>query len=329
MCSIDVIIPNYNYGRYLRACVESALGQDIESLRVVVIDNASTDDSLPIARGLAARHAGVEIIAHETNRGAQASWNEAIDVAASDYFMILCADDLLAPGALRRAVDAMEQDERIAFTHGAEIALQGEAAPELIPQTPQNEEWCTIRGEDFIAASCQDPANYINGGTMVIRTAAQKRAGHFRPHLRYTDDLEMMLRLALQGRVAQTRAVQAIRRLHGANMSELYASERASELQHRRAAFESFLDHEGRTMPNAGALRARMHNGIASRAYWWAVRELLRGRAHSARELFSLSVSLRPATAIVPPVSYLFRRRAPLNAFAQSRMPISNPFRRA
>lgn len=329
MASVDVVIPNYNYGRYLRSCVESVLEQDIQALRVIIIDNASTDDSLTLARDLAARNARVEIIAHETNRGAKASWNEAIDVAASDYFMILCADDLLAPGALRRAVDVMERDERIVFTHGAEIALQGQAAPELIPQTPQDEEWRAIPGEDFIVASYEGPATYINGGTMVIRTAAQKRAGHFRPHLHYTDDLEMMLRLALQGRVAQIRAVQAVRRLHGANMSELYASERASELRHRQAAFESFLAHEGRALPSANALRARMHKGIASRAYWWAVRDLSRGRLRSARELFRLSVSLRPATAIVPPLSYLFSRRAPLNAFAPSRMPISSLFRRA
>src|SRR4051794_15159199 len=54
MASIDVVIPCYQYGRYLRDCVRSVLDQDVEQLRVLIIDNASTDGSAEIARQLAA-----------------------------------------------------------------------------------------------------------------------------------------------------------------------------------------------------------------------------------------------------------------------------------
>ena len=47
---IDVAIPSYNYGRYLRDCVESVLSQEGVVLRVLIVDNASTDDSPQIAR---------------------------------------------------------------------------------------------------------------------------------------------------------------------------------------------------------------------------------------------------------------------------------------
>src|SRR5262245_45110968 len=103
MTSVDVAIPNYNYGRYLRGCAESVLSQDIETLRVLIIDNASTDNSAEVARELARADPRVEIRIREKNLGAHASFNEAVEWAAADYFLILCSDDTLAPGSLRRA----------------------------------------------------------------------------------------------------------------------------------------------------------------------------------------------------------------------------------
>ena len=55
MPSIDVAIPNYQYARYLRQCVQSVLSQDVRDLSLLIIDNASTDDSVAIARQLASK----------------------------------------------------------------------------------------------------------------------------------------------------------------------------------------------------------------------------------------------------------------------------------
>ena len=52
MPSVDIVVPCYQHGRFLRDCVESVLSQDVE-LRVIIIDNASTDDSVSIAQDLA------------------------------------------------------------------------------------------------------------------------------------------------------------------------------------------------------------------------------------------------------------------------------------
>jgi len=95
MATVDVAVPCYQYGDYLRGCVASVLSQDVSDLRIAIIDNASTDDSLRVARQLAAEDRRVEVIAHSTNLGQHASFNEAVDWAKSKYFMLLCADDLL------------------------------------------------------------------------------------------------------------------------------------------------------------------------------------------------------------------------------------------
>jgi glycosyltransferase involved in cell wall biosynthesis len=63
-------------GRFLGDCVASILTQKGVDLRVLVIDNASKDDSLAIARSLAAQDRRVEVLAHVTNKGAAFSYNE-------------------------------------------------------------------------------------------------------------------------------------------------------------------------------------------------------------------------------------------------------------
>src|SRR5271154_1711677 len=104
MPSVDVLVPNYQYGRFLRQSVSSILDQGIDDLRILIIDNASTDDSVQIARELAASDARIELRARPVNLGMHASLNEGVDWAAADYFTVVCSDDLLPPGALRRAV---------------------------------------------------------------------------------------------------------------------------------------------------------------------------------------------------------------------------------
>ncbi|WP_213030299.1 glycosyltransferase family 2 protein, partial [Acinetobacter baumannii] len=54
MAKIDIIIPCYNYGRFLERCVQSVLDQKVSELRILIIDDASTDDSLAVARRIAA-----------------------------------------------------------------------------------------------------------------------------------------------------------------------------------------------------------------------------------------------------------------------------------
>ena len=83
MPSVDVAIACYQQGRYLRGAVESALGQEGIG-RVLIIDNASMDDTPEVAGKCAAEDSRVEVIAHARNPGHHASFNEAIDWASAE-----------------------------------------------------------------------------------------------------------------------------------------------------------------------------------------------------------------------------------------------------
>lgn len=90
--TVSVVINNYNYGRYLRECVDSALRQT-ERCQVVVVDDGSTDASLDI---LATFGDSVDVVA-QPNGGQAAAINAGVERATGDIVALLDADDVMAP----------------------------------------------------------------------------------------------------------------------------------------------------------------------------------------------------------------------------------------
>lgn len=84
MAKVDVVVPCYDYGRFLTDCVRSVLGRSIKDVRVLVIGDAPPDDSIEIANHLAVLDGRVEGIAHARNQEHIRSHDEGIEWAASD-----------------------------------------------------------------------------------------------------------------------------------------------------------------------------------------------------------------------------------------------------
>jgi glycosyltransferase involved in cell wall biosynthesis len=319
MASVDVAVPNYQYGRYLRGCVTSVLQQGIDDVRVLIIDNASTDNSLEVASQLAKEDSRVEVVAHRKNVGHLASFNEGIDWASADYFMILCADDLLAPGALARAVSLMETHPNVNLTFGREHTLFSDMpAPEI--EQPRDANWWLLGGSSLLQTLCEtgrpDASRFMIAiTTAIVRTSAQKRVGYFRRHLPHTSDLEVWLRFGCIGDAAGTTAIQGIRRVHPLNRSATVHNCHYWNL-HWEAAFESFFQNEGADLPNAAHLRRTARRALAERAYWGAFSNLLRGDLRLSRDLLGYAFSRCPETIMLPPLGYLFRQKDTLSLIA-------------
>lgn len=276
MSSIDVAVPCYQYGRFLRDSVGSILKQPVEPLRVLIIDNASTDNSLEVAQQLASEDSRVEIISHKSNLGQQASFNEAIEWASADYFMTLDADDVLAQGCLARAIPIMDRDPNLVLCHGVERCIVGEIPPDLDrSDETQDANWRISTGIDFIRRLCSKGYNFIGNTTVVRRTSAQKTIGHYDTSLKYANDMNMWLRLATLGNVAETRAVQGMRRIHSGQMTEFYRDNPELDLVEHLNNFKHFFLHEGAEIPNSANEYRTVVKRIAFNAVYMGVVTLL------------------------------------------------------
>ena len=122
MSRVDVIIPCYNYGEMLAACVTSVLSQEGVDVRVLIVDDASTDVTEEVGTELALRNERVEFWRHPVNIGHIATYNEALAWVTGDYCMILSADDVLTSRSLLRATAVMDAHPEVGFTYGRDIS---------------------------------------------------------------------------------------------------------------------------------------------------------------------------------------------------------------
>jgi succinoglycan biosynthesis protein ExoO len=103
---ISVILPSYNSAASLRRSLDSALGQTMQDLEVLVVDDASDDQSFSIAEAAAASEPRVVSLRNERNVGAAASRNRGIRRARGQWIAFLDADDWWAPERLERMLEA-------------------------------------------------------------------------------------------------------------------------------------------------------------------------------------------------------------------------------
>jgi glycosyltransferase involved in cell wall biosynthesis len=307
MTSIDVAIPSYQYGSFLRECAMSVLTQQVLNLRLLIIDNASTDGSPEIAKEIAAADSRVTLFVNDHNRGLHDSCNRAIDWATADYFVLLDADDVLAAGALALGTTFLDEHPDVALLYGVEGRLiNGLLDPGRYDAATTR--WNIVKGADFIRRTCWDSFCDIGTPAVIRRTAAQKKAGHFRQSLIRTCDFEMYLRLAMVGDVASTNRVLAIRRIHPAQLSTPYIERRILDFKEHEVAFASFFAHEGTALPEANDLEAMSRRKLGDYVYWYGMWQLIHGRP-DAREAFDFAADRRLVPKWMPPPAFLFKKR--------------------
>lgn len=111
---LSVLVPVHGVERWLPACLHSLLGQRLEGVEILLLDDASPDASGAQARAAAEAHPEhVRCLRHERNRGLSAARNTMLDAARGQYVWFLDSDDLMAPDAiaqLRAIVDAHAPD---------------------------------------------------------------------------------------------------------------------------------------------------------------------------------------------------------------------------
>lgn len=323
MSSVSVTIPCYNYGRFLADAVSSVLDdQDGVEVRVLIIDDASTDDSADIAREIAARRPGVEVVVHPVNRGHLATYNEGVlDWADGDYAVVLSADDRLTPGALRRAADLLDARPEVGFVYGHPLHYRQDV-PLPAPRTTVRG-WSVWPGHWWLERRFRDSNSCITSPEVVARTSLLKRVGGYDLRLPHTADLEMWQRLAAYGDVGYVRgADQAFYRVHGDSMTTTRTP--MIDLRQRRLAYEVTLERCADALPDRDRLSAIVHRRLAWEALWSAARAYDRRRTQETPvdELIEFAIDCWPGATRLPMYRALQLRRR----IGPTVMPYLQPF---
>ncbi len=314
MSSVDVIVPCYRYGHFLRECVTSVLAQTGPQVRVLILDDASPDNTAEIAADLVRADSRVFFIRHSSNKGHIATYNEGIEWASADYLLLLSADDYLLPNALRRAVSLMDTHPKVGFTFSKVIELRDTGSPVQVTigeSVAGKMDWRIMQGLEFIDLIEQNGfINIVPTPTVVIRTQLQKRVGGYRSELPHTGDLEMWLRLAAHGSVGVFEACHAVYRRHGSNMQmDYYTDKHLPDLQQRKAALDCFLETCSHVLPNAQQLQRSSLCRLAFEGMQYAGAAFTAGEMELSRRLSQFSLGIYPEVKYSWPGVLLISKR--------------------
>lgn len=108
--NFSIIIPVFNKAKYIKECFNSVLNQKFSgTFEVIVVDDASTDESLGLLEDIAKNEPRIRLFKHETNKGQVVARKTGIDLAKGDYIMHVDADDWLLPNAFSSMYEKIVQ----------------------------------------------------------------------------------------------------------------------------------------------------------------------------------------------------------------------------
>lgn len=203
MKKVSVIMPNFNHAPYLKERMDSILAQDYPDIEIIVLDDASTDESLAILNGYAPHPKVKTVIAGANNSGNTfRQWEKGLAQATGEYVWIAESDDVAEPMFLSRMVEAIEREKAVlAFCRSQWIDSEGH--PLFRSQDSRWNRDFSMDGERFVRQFLLGYATICNASAVVFRREAAARIDMTQvAQFNASGDRLFWIETALQGRVA-------------------------------------------------------------------------------------------------------------------------------
>jgi len=114
---VSILIPSYNHGRYINACLDSICRQSLSNWEVVIVDDGSSDDSVAAAQRWAAQDERFRVFQNEENLGTYGTEQRALELSKGSLIAVMNSDDWWDPDKLARHVSQLERHADAAFSY--------------------------------------------------------------------------------------------------------------------------------------------------------------------------------------------------------------------
>ena len=201
--NISVIIPVYNAAAYIEKAVTSALFHN-EVKEIVLVNDGSTDNSLPILQKLQQSDARIKIYHHEnnSNKGRSASRNLALKKATQPFIAFLDADDFYLENRVENDIKLFESDSSIDGVYNA----IGVHFYRNATQEEKNELNLTTVRENILPVNLFEELlsgkkGYFSIDGLVVKKQVFEKIGYFNEELLVAEDTELILKMALRSKL--------------------------------------------------------------------------------------------------------------------------------
>jgi len=213
MPTVTIGVPVFNGETFIRQTLESILRQQYDDFELLIGDNASTDSTLSICSGYAARDSRIRVLTSDTNRGAAPNYNRLVHEATGRYFRWLPADDLIAPTFLGQCVEYLNAHPDVILCYPSTSPIDEEGNP--LTRDPEDALEVTAsrpsaRLRQYFVSSYLN--RQCNGVLGVVRTDVLRRTGLIGPYA--GSDKVLLAEFALHGPFHQLPDALFFRRYH-------------------------------------------------------------------------------------------------------------------
>ena len=185
---VTVICLCYNQARFIQEAIESVLNQTYPSIQLIVVDDASSDQSQKVIRSLVSKHPAIEFISLPHNIGNCKAFNRGLLQARGEFILDFAADDILKPDRIAKQVDQFQKlgkEYGVLFTDATYIDESGGflrnhyeylTGKGLLKEVPQGDVFSAVMSRYFIASP-----------TMMMRKSVFDKLGGYDEDLSYED----------------------------------------------------------------------------------------------------------------------------------------------
>jgi len=270
---LTVLTPVYNNGRFMRRAIDSILEQTFSDFEYVLVNDGSTDDSQDILDEYAGKDRRVRVI-RQQNRGYIQALNAGMELARGPFIARMDADDIAMPNRFEKQLAYLKEHPECVAVGGRVLLIDEEGLP--------LREMCEEQTHDDIdAAHLAGKGGTLIHPAMMARREAIIAAGGYRVEHPWAEDLDLFLRLAEVGKLANLPDTVLHYRQH---LSSIGYSKAALQRQSTVECIRDACIRRGLPVPE-DIQPNDMAPPTAAESYrkwaWWA---LSSGYVHSARK---------------------------------------------
>ena len=136
---VSVVVPTYNFGKYISKCVDSILKQSYDNIEIIIVNDGSTDDTKNILEELRKGNANIKVI-NKANEGVSTARNIGLEIASGEYIIFVDGDDYLSEDAVEYLVGLVDKPKadfglsKNCFMREGEYQVVSDNIKELGPQ---------------------------------------------------------------------------------------------------------------------------------------------------------------------------------------------------
>jgi len=233
-------MPAYNAERYVAEAVESILAQTFADFEFLIVDDGSTDGTLAILERYANRDARIHLVSRP-NTGYLVALNEMLGRSRGRFIARMDADDVALPERFDRQVDYLGRHPDCVMVGSRVTIIDPEGSPLTVMEAPTEH-------EEIVGSLMASGGQLVYHPSVMFRREALLAVGPYREEFLFAEDLDIFLRLAEIGRIANLAEPLLKYREHFANVGHVKAERQDAAV---RAVLEAAFTRRGETPPSA------------------------------------------------------------------------------